>query len=207
MVGKRQLRWCNEKEEQHGWMVVWCMRHDKRLLNLQIGDTASDQTVFQAYSAPGGQCDNMIVVLTLATNPVDGNKLGVKARATFISVETVRVLPGNYGFCWSGIKKCTKWSCRHPTSNSQRRVTEGEGVLTLRSCWQCVNGICWHEVRVCPLARPYVISLQEFCNLVLFKLRLSSACSDRDASGLKCGGQRPETLPCGVCCETCSSFV
>ena len=73
------------------------MRHAIRLLTLQIGDTASDQTVFPAYSAPGGQCDNMIVVLTLVTNPVNGNKLGAKARATLISVETVRVLPGHYG--------------------------------------------------------------------------------------------------------------
>ena len=35
-------------------------RKPKRLLTLLIGETANEQVVFTAYSAPNGECDNMI---------------------------------------------------------------------------------------------------------------------------------------------------
>ena len=40
----------------------------ERLLSLQIGDTANEQVVFTAYSAPNGEFDNMICVLKSVTN-------------------------------------------------------------------------------------------------------------------------------------------
>ena len=49
----------------------------KRLLKLQIGDTANEQIVVPAYSAPGVQCDNMIMVLNLITHLVEANSFGV----------------------------------------------------------------------------------------------------------------------------------
>ena len=67
-------------------------------------ETANEQVVFPAYSAPDGDCDIMICVSKLATNLVKGNKFGVKvkgltgdsrekpaeASATFISVDNTR---------------------------------------------------------------------------------------------------------------------
>ena len=69
-------------------------------LTLQIGDTAYDQMVFPAYSALGGECDNMIVVLKLIPNWLKGGGRGpdrkhqelalAEALATFSSVDNVR---------------------------------------------------------------------------------------------------------------------
>ena len=59
-------------------------RKPNHLLTLQIGDTADDQRVFQAFfhSAPGGECDNMIVVLKLVTNLIKGNNFGVEVKGS-----------------------------------------------------------------------------------------------------------------------------
>ena len=81
-------------------------RKPNRLLALQIGDTVSDQIAFSAYSAHGGECDNVIVVLKLVTNLVKENTFGAEvngltqnskgklasALATFISVDTRRAM-------------------------------------------------------------------------------------------------------------------
>ena len=66
-----------EKKKKNNMSVWWCgacgmpfdWRKPERLLALQIGDTANEQVLFTAYSAPNGECDNMICVLKLVTNP------------------------------------------------------------------------------------------------------------------------------------------
>ena len=73
------------KQHVSGWWCGACgipydWRKPNRLLALQIGDTAYEQVCFLAYSAPSGECDNMICVLKLVTNLVNGNELDVKAK-------------------------------------------------------------------------------------------------------------------------------
>ena len=85
----------NEKQQE---------RKPNRLLTLQIGDTATDHTVFTACGAPG-ECNNMFVVLKLITNLVKGTSFCVRVKsltesksrlaealATFISFDNARVL-------------------------------------------------------------------------------------------------------------------
>ena len=63
------------KEEQH--QQPYDCRKPKRLLTLQIGDTANEQVVFPAYGARNGDCDHMISSAKLVTHLMKGNKLGV----------------------------------------------------------------------------------------------------------------------------------
>ena len=116
---------------------LWYSNHvatDGPLLTLQVVDTAHDQIVFLAYSAPGGGCDNMILELKLTTNLVQGNGFGVEVKepdgkwqelggesmATFFSVDNARASVTMVS--WGCVKKCMKWSCRNSTRTTQKRA-------------------------------------------------------------------------------------
>ena len=66
-----------------GWWCGACGQpyeriEPKRLVNLQVYDTANKDVVFLASGAPDGKCDNLISALQLVLNLMQRNKLGVK---------------------------------------------------------------------------------------------------------------------------------
>ena len=49
----------------------------KRLLTLQIGDTANEQVVSPVHGAPDGECDFLMCALKLVTNVTKRKQAGV----------------------------------------------------------------------------------------------------------------------------------